>query len=235
LHFACCIPTDRWLLSALQATIREATARWRACDYAGGLELAERFFWGTFCDQYLELVKGRLYDGEGAARASAQATITAAFSAILRLLAPVLPHSCEALYGLLYPGQGSIHTAAWPEPDAALHDDGAEQLGAALRAISGAVRRHKTARSLSLGTPLGEPRRRACLGRRAGRRERAACAGAVGAARIIGNREQGTGDREQGRRRRRRRRRSAASRARAGGRPAHRATTARVYAPASRP
>ena len=154
LHVACCIPTDRWLLSALQATISEATARWRAYDYAGGLELAERFFWGTFCDQYLELVKGRLYDGEGAARASAQATIAAAFSAILRLLAPVLPHICEELYGLLYPGQGSIHTAAWPEPDAALYDDGAEQLGAALRAISGAVRRHKTARGLSLGTPL---------------------------------------------------------------------------------
>jgi valyl-tRNA synthetase len=147
-------PADRWLLSALQRTIAEATAAWAAYDYTAGLEGAERFFWGTFCDQYLELVKGRLYDGEGAARESARATLAAAFEAILLLLAPVLPHVTEELYGRLFPGRGSIHTAAWPEPEPALADPAAEAAGAALVAIAGAARRHKTARGRSLGAPL---------------------------------------------------------------------------------
>jgi valyl-tRNA synthetase len=145
-------PTDRWLLSALQAAIAEATACWEAYDSAGALAVAERFFWATFCDQYLELVKGRLYDGAGAARASAQATLAHAFEAILKLLAPVLPHIAEELYGRLYPGRGSIHTAAWPAP--APHDPEAERVGAALLALVAAVRRHKTARGRSLGAPL---------------------------------------------------------------------------------
>lgn len=154
LDSALCTPTDRWLLSALQRVIADATERWRAYDYAGGLELTERFFWGSFCDQYLELVKGRLYDGEGAERASAQATIAITFEAILKLLAPVLPHITEELYGRLFPGRGSLHTASWPTPEPALQDEAAEAAGAAMLAIVGAVRRHKTARGRSLGAPL---------------------------------------------------------------------------------
>jgi valyl-tRNA synthetase len=154
LHSAFCIPTDRWLLSTLQRAIAEATACWKAYDYAGGLEIAERFFWGTFCDQYLELAKGRLYDGAEEERASAQATIALAFEAILKLLAPVMPHITEELYGLLFPGRGSLHTAPWPEPGQALHDPDAEAAGAAILAIAGAVRRHKTGQGRSLGSPL---------------------------------------------------------------------------------
>jgi valyl-tRNA synthetase len=154
LPVAFCMPTDRWLLSALQRTIEEATARWRAYEYAAGLELAERFFWGTFCDQYLELVKGRLYDGDQAGRESAQATIAITLEAVLKLLAPVMPHITEELYGRLFPDQGSLHTSSWPQADPALLDPAAEATGEALVAIAGAVRRHKTALGQSLGAPL---------------------------------------------------------------------------------
>jgi valyl-tRNA synthetase len=147
-------PTDRWLLAALQQTVERATAHWEAYDYAGGLELVEQFFWGCFCDQYLELVKGRLYDGAGAERASAQAMIGVAMETLLRLFAPVLPHIADELYGRLFPGRGSIHISTWPIPDAALHDPGAETIGAALVAIVAAVRRHKSAHGRSLGAPL---------------------------------------------------------------------------------
>jgi valyl-tRNA synthetase len=147
-------PTDRWLLSALQGLIDQATARWLAYDYAGALELTERFFWGTLCDQYLELAKGRLYDGAGAARDSARHALAIAFEVILKLLAPIMPHITEELFGRLFPGRGSIHVAAWPEPRAELRDAAAEAAGAALLALAGAVRRHKSARGLSLGAPL---------------------------------------------------------------------------------
>jgi valyl-tRNA synthetase len=152
--YAALFITDRWLLSVLHGAIAEATARWEAYDYAGALEIAERFFWGTFCDQYLELVKGRVYDGAGAERESALATLALAFEALLKLLAPVMPHVTEELFGQLFPGRGSIHTAPWPAADAALRDGRAEAAGAALVAIAGAARRHKTARGRSLGAPL---------------------------------------------------------------------------------
>lgn len=149
------LPADRALLSRLQGLIAAAGARWRGYDYAGALELTERFFWGDFCDQYLELVKGRLYEGTGAARAAAKATIGLTLESLLKLFAPVLPHISEEIYQQLFThGAGSIHTAPWPQADPALRDADAEQAGAAIEAFIGAIRRYKTARSRSLGTPL---------------------------------------------------------------------------------
>lgn len=151
---AVALPADRWLLSALQDLIAQATARWLEYDYAGALDLTERFFWGTLCDQYLELVKGRLYDGTEEERASARTSLALAFEAILKLLAPIMPHICEEIWQGLFPGRGSIHVAAWPEARPELRDEAADAAGAALIAVAGAVRRHKSARGLSLGAPL---------------------------------------------------------------------------------
>lgn len=154
LHFAFCIG-DRALLSWLQALVADVTARWEAYDYAGALEQTERFFWATFCDNYLELVKGRLYDGDPAGKESARAALGLAFLTIVKLLAPVLPHICEEIYARLFATGGeSIHRSGWPAADESLRDPQAERAGLALFAIAAAVRRHKTAQSRSLGSAL---------------------------------------------------------------------------------
>ena len=54
-------PIDRSMLAKLDAVIDDATAAFEAFDYARALERTEAFFW-WFCDNYVELVKGRTYD-----------------------------------------------------------------------------------------------------------------------------------------------------------------------------
>ena len=51
-------PLDLSMLAKLDETIAEATAGFEAFDYARALERTEAFFW-WFCDDYVELVKGR--------------------------------------------------------------------------------------------------------------------------------------------------------------------------------
>src|SRR5690554_1766456 len=51
-------PVDASMLARLDATIVEATRAFDGFDYARALERAEAFFW-WFCDDYVELVKGR--------------------------------------------------------------------------------------------------------------------------------------------------------------------------------
>jgi valyl-tRNA synthetase len=155
LHFAFLTPADRALLSWLQRLVVRTTECFRGYEYAAARDATERFFWATLCDNYLELVKGRLYDGAPAEREAAQATLALALETVLKLLAPIMPHITEEIYQQLFARDGrSIHLAPWPQANESLLDPEAERAGEALLAIAAAARRFKTAHKLGLGTAL---------------------------------------------------------------------------------
>ncbi len=138
-------PLDRALLASLAVVVEQATAALEALDYARALQVTETFFW-TFCDDYVELVKGRAYGDSGPAGAeSAQVALVTALSAVLRLFAPFLPFAAEEVWSWWQ--EGSVHRAAWPAPVAAGGDP--ELLSLASQVIA-AVRRAKTDAKVSM-------------------------------------------------------------------------------------
>lgn len=143
---------DLSMLATLHDVVERATKGYEAWDYTRSLELTETFFW-TFCDDYIELVKERANNREGAfsaeAAASAQAAVRLALDVLLRLFAPVLPYATEEVWSWTH--TDSIHRAEWPSVEGSQLSDDADPavLTAVSQALSG-VRRAKSDAKLGM-------------------------------------------------------------------------------------
>ena len=142
-------PLDIALSARLRVLVDEVTARWEDWDHAGALAATESWFWGDLCDNYLELSKGRVYDGDP----SAVGTLRTALDVFLRFFAPMLPYITEEIYNEGRAEPTSVHKASWPElselPET--EDDGT--FDAAVEVLT-QVRRAKSEARISLKVPV---------------------------------------------------------------------------------
>ncbi len=153
---------DRWLLSKLNKVIKTCTETFENYEYSKTKAETEKFFWQIFCDQYLEIVKDRLYNPEQRGvkeRESAQFTLYSALLSILKLMAPITPHITEEIYHLYFAekeDKKSIHISRWPQFNENLVDEKAELTGDLGVDIINAVRKYKSEQKLSLKEKLTE-------------------------------------------------------------------------------
>jgi len=114
---------DRWILSRFNravSDVNDALATYRFHEAANRIY---DFFWGEFCDWYLELIKPRLTFEEGADKSvalKASSNLVNLFDASLRLLHPVMPFITEEIWQAIYEGKApykSIALAEYPQAD----------------------------------------------------------------------------------------------------------------------
>ncbi len=149
-------PFDRWVLARASVAVRESTAGMNDFEYSTCMREAEGFFWNALCDNYLEIVKGRLYGTDKAAADAARKALYESLYTVLRLFAPILVHITEELYQGIFrehEGHESIHVAPWPVPG---DEDTASLIsGDFCLEIVEAARRYKSERNLSMAAGLG--------------------------------------------------------------------------------
>ncbi len=147
---------DKWLLSRLHKIIQESTSSFEKYEYSKTKSKVEHFFWHDLCDNYLEIVKDRLYnpDARGTnARRSAQYALYESLLAILKMIAPITPHITEEIYHLFFAAKEnkkSVHLSSWPKYDHRFIDEKAELAGEVGIDIINIVRRFKSEQQVSL-------------------------------------------------------------------------------------
>ncbi len=159
---------DRWILSRMTACLQGLDSAMQRFRFSESMGILYRFMWDEFCSSYIEMVKSRLFDGNGGGsadgapqprsedRGSAQQVLVHILDQLLRMLHPFIPFITEATWerlneaapqrGLrtITDGEPALVTAAWPKVDAALRDEQVEADMAVLHAIIKSVREIRT-------------------------------------------------------------------------------------------
>ena len=137
---------DRWILSRFNRVTKEVNDALETYRFHEAANRIYDFFWGEFCDWYLELIKPRLNFEEGADQAPARiacANLVSLFDASLRLLHPVMPFITEEIWQAIYEGGAplkSIALAGYPQADQKQFDLAAETEMAILQDLIVTVR-----------------------------------------------------------------------------------------------
>jgi valyl-tRNA synthetase len=111
----------RWIVAEFHSTAAKVNQSLQNYRYDDAANTIYQFFWGSFCDWYLEIVKLSLDFSETADKAKTKAALTtlvSVFEASLRLLSPFMPFITEEIWHALYDGNPpakSIALASYPQ------------------------------------------------------------------------------------------------------------------------
>jgi valyl-tRNA synthetase len=142
---------DRWILSRLARTQLEVARRIETFDFSHAALTLYDFIYGELCDWYLELVKPRLYEAEGAERDDLAATLLYVLTETLQLAHPVIPFVTEEIYAHIPGAEGLLAARQAPPADERAIDPEAERaMATAIEAIQ-ALRGWRD----SVGAPAG--------------------------------------------------------------------------------
>ncbi len=143
---------DKWLLSKLNRLVETATEELDGYQFDSTFKAIRGFAWEVLADNYLELIKGRLYGDKAEGRRAAQFVLYKTIRTLSLLLAPFTPFFAEELYSRF--SNESVHMQAWPAIDENMISEEAEAAGELIKDITSEVRRYKSDLGMALNAPL---------------------------------------------------------------------------------
>ena len=151
---------NKWLLHKFSKTIKNYDIYFEKYDYTQALEIAEKFFWHDFCDNYLELIKDQIFNPQKYNENILENTkfvLHKVGFGILQLFAPILPYITENLYQLLFKdleNTNSIHITTLNQKNYEFNFEESYSTIEKVVEIVSLCRKLKTEKQLSLKTEL---------------------------------------------------------------------------------
>jgi valyl-tRNA synthetase len=151
---------DKWLLNELDIVVKKCTEHFDKYEFEKVKLVADKFFWHTFCDNYLEMVKERLYKPEiygQPAKDSGQYTLYHALKTMVKIFHPLVPFITESIWQYFFTkfeDEKSIANSAWPKVLGVKIDEKETSAGQLAVDISSAIRRHKSENNKALNSEV---------------------------------------------------------------------------------
>ncbi|SHO49169.1 valine--tRNA ligase [Anaerocolumna xylanovorans] len=153
------LPVDRWILQRVSEAARQAQELLEHYEIGQARHVIDELFWRDFCDDYIEIVKERLYQpqkhGERE-RQSGQYALYHSLLGILKLYAIYTPHMTEYIYQQFFCSfepEMSLHQTLW---NTEAEDRDILEFGQRLQTVIGEVRRRKAEKQLSMKEEVEE-------------------------------------------------------------------------------
>jgi len=137
---------DKWIISALNRAEQEVHKGFADYRFDNIASTIYQFVWYEYCDWYLELAKVQVQQGTPGQQQATRHTLLRVLEVILRMAHPIIPFVTEQLWQTVAPlaGKGgagqSIMTQAYPLPNEAAIDAGAEAWMGELKGLTDAAR-----------------------------------------------------------------------------------------------
>jgi len=143
-------PFDEYFLFKLNEVVEKATELYDNYKIGDAKKIIDNFFWHSFCDNYLEIIKKRVYNDIGVKTLSAKYTLHKILISVLKLYAPLVPYITEEIYSNF--SDKSIHISEWPKLEK--YNKKIEKLGDEALEIISNVRKYKAENKKSLKDPV---------------------------------------------------------------------------------
>lgn len=109
---------DELFLDKLNSLVKTCTESFEVNEFSKVKMSVDRFFWSSYCDNYLEIVKNRIYNTTGDSKKSAQYVLYHSLLTIVKLMAPIMPFITEEVYQEYFrktEKDVSVHVSEWPK------------------------------------------------------------------------------------------------------------------------
>ena len=147
------------MLSQVAETVEAVDAALASYRFHEAIERLYEVTWHSFCDVYVEMIKGRLHDDAPAvSRAAAAHTAISTLDTLLRLLHPFMPFITEECAQRLPDPAPTLQRRDWPEAAATWSDDVAGAQRAAVDELLQLVQRVRALRDEN-GVPRNQRHR----------------------------------------------------------------------------
>jgi len=141
---------DKWILQEHKKFVEKVINAYRNFDFYVVIQEMYNYFWEIIADEYLEMIKHRLFQDD----ASAKYTIQRVIKDIIVLLHPIAPHITEEIYSRLFSYKKSVLLEGLPNVDDIIIDGEVEKLGEAIKKFNSMVRSEKIKNRISMNTPV---------------------------------------------------------------------------------